>query len=60
MITKSQLKAQIEKFPEEFSIDQLIDHLILMEKIGRGVEQSENNQVISDSDMDNEIDSWFK
>jgi len=31
-----------------------------MEKIGRGVEQSENNQVISDSDMDNEIDSWFK
>jgi len=60
MITKSQLKAQIEKFPEEFSIDQLIDHLILMEKIGRGVEQSENNQVISDSDLDNEIDSWFK
>jgi len=60
MITKSQLKAQIEKFPEEFSIDQLIDHLILMEKINRGVDQSENNQVISDSDMDNEIDSWFK
>ena len=60
MITKSQLKAQIEKFPEEFSIDQLIDHLILMEKIGRGVEQSEKNHVISDSEMDNEIDSWFK
>ena len=60
MITKSQLKAQIEKFPEEFSIDHLIDHLILMEKIGRGVDQSEKNQTISDSEMNNEIDSWFK
>jgi hypothetical protein len=36
MLTKTILKAQIEKFPEEFSIDELIDRLILIEKINKG------------------------
>jgi len=59
MLTKTRLKEQIEKFPEEFSIDELIEHLILMEKIETGNRQSENEEVISDAEMENEIKKWF-
>ena len=59
MLTKTRLKEQIEKFPEEFSIDELIEHLLLMEKIETGNRQSENEEVISDAEMENEIEKWF-
>lgn len=59
MLTKTKLKEQIEKFPEEFSIDELIENLILMEKVEAGNRQSENGEVISDEEMENEIKRWF-
>ncbi len=33
MITKRKLKEQIDSFPEQFSIDDLIERLILVEKL---------------------------
>jgi hypothetical protein len=60
MLTKTKLKEQIEKFPEEFSIDELIDRLILIEKIERGIKQSENGNVISEAELDKEIKKWFE
>lgn len=59
MLTKTRLREQIERFPEEFSIDELIENLILMEKIENGNKQSENGDVISEVEMDNEIEKWF-
>lgn len=60
MLTKTKLKKQIEKFPEEFSIDDLIDRLILIEKIEKGNKQSENGEIISELELDEEIGKWFK
>ena len=60
MITKTKLKEQIEHFPETFSIDELIDRLILIEKIERGITQSNNGEVISEAELDKEIKKWFE
>ena len=60
MLTKIRLKEQIDKFPEEFSIDALIEKLILIEKIESGNKQSENGEVISEGEMENEIEKWFE
>ena len=60
MLTKTKLKEQIEGFPEQFSIDELIDRLILVEKIENGNKQSENGEVISESELDKEINAWFE
>ncbi len=40
MITKTKLIAEIKNFPEKFSIDELIEKLILIEKVEMGREQS--------------------
>ena len=60
MLTKSKLREQIETFPEEFLIDELVERLILVEKIDRGNKQSEKGEFISESELDNEIEKWFK
>ncbi len=60
MLTKVRLKEQIDKFPDEFSIDELVEKLILIEKIETGNKQSENGEVITESEMENEIEKWFK
>ncbi len=60
MLTKTTLKQQIDSFPEQFSIDQLVERLILIEKIETGNKQSDNGEIISESDLNKEIDKWFK
>ena len=60
MLTKERLQKEIEKFPEQFTIDELIEKLILIEKIHEGEKQSENGKIISEKELDKEIEKWFK
>lgn len=60
MITKAKLKEQIDSFPEQFSIDDLIERLILIEKIEKGKIQSEKDEILSENEFDKEINKWFK
>jgi len=60
MLTKSKLKEQIKLLPEKFSIDELFDRLILIEKIEIGEKQSINKEVISEDEFNKEIEKWFK
>lgn len=60
MLTRNKVKEQIDKFPEEFSIDELVERLILIEKVENGMTQSEHGEIISDIDLDKEVKKWFK
>jgi Zn-dependent alcohol dehydrogenase len=60
MLTKTKLKEELEKFPEKFTLDELIEKLILLEKIEKGERQSENGELISESELDKEVEKWFK
>ncbi len=60
MLTKSILEEQIKKIPEEFSVDELIEKLILVEKIESGNSQSINGKVITEQELENETERWFK
>lgn len=60
MITKKQLKATIEKLPEEFSLEDLMDKLILLDKIERAEKESERGDTITEAELDKELEKWFK
>jgi hypothetical protein len=60
MITKKQVNVTLEKLPEEFSLEDLIDKLILLEKIERAERESENGETISDTELEIEMKKWFK
>jgi len=60
MITKKKLEEQIKSLPDQFSIEELIDKLILIEKIETANEQSKNKKVITEKELNDEIEKWFK
>ncbi len=60
MLTKTRLKKEIEKLPDKFTIDELIEKLIIIEKIQEGEIQSEKGEVISENELDKEIEKWFE
>jgi len=47
MLTRTQVFDTIEKMPEQFSLDQLIDKLLFINKVEIGLSQSANGQVNS-------------
>lgn len=59
MLTQTKVLKAVKQLPEEFSIDELVDKMILLEKIEIGIAQSEQGKVISDDDLDKEIAKWF-
>lgn len=60
LITKKQLERTIQNFPDEFTLEELIEKLILLDKIQRGDEDSRRGDVISDEQLDSELEKWFK
>lgn len=60
MLTKKKIQQQLAEMPEEFSLDELIDRLILIDKIEEGLSDSIEGRTISNEEMKKEIDSWFK
>jgi hypothetical protein len=60
MITKTQLKQSIDELPERFTLDELMDKAILIDKIERGNEQSEKGETLSEEELDIEMAKWFK
>ncbi|UFH32830.1 hypothetical protein LNP04_03690 [Chryseobacterium sp. C-71] len=59
-ITKEKLQKQIDEFPDEISIDDVIERLIMIEKIETRIQESENNETISEENLKTEIEQWFK
>lgn len=43
---------------EPISVDDIFDRILLLDKIEKGIEQSENDNVISDDELSERIESW--
>ena len=60
MLTKDQVNNTIKTLPDSFTIDELIEQLIFMEKVEEGYKQSDAGQVVSNEDVKLMIDKWSK
>jgi hypothetical protein len=58
MLTKNKVIKSIDDLPESFTIDELIDRLIFIEKVEEGMQQSIEGKVISNEDVRKIIDKW--
>jgi hypothetical protein len=59
-ITKEKFHRQIDEFPDEISIDEVIERLIMIEKLEIRKKESEDNETISEDELKNEMDKWFR
>jgi predicted transcriptional regulator len=60
MITKTHLISTFDKLPEHLTIDQVIDHIIFVEKVQKGLEDSENGRVFTTDEAKKKLNKWLK
>jgi len=60
MISREIVKKSIENLPNEFSIDDLIEKLIFIEKVEEGRKQSREGKVVSHEEAKEIISKWLK
>jgi hypothetical protein len=60
MLAKSKVIDTINSFPENFSIYELMEKLIILNRVQIGDAHSLENIVVNEAELDNEIETWFK
>ena len=60
MLTKESVIKTIAKLPDNFGLDELIDKLIFIEKVEKGLDQSINNQILSETQAKKKLAKWLK
>jgi hypothetical protein len=60
MLTKENVLQTINKFPNSFSLDDLIDELIFIEKVEKGLKDSAENKVNTEAEAKEKLAKWLK
>lgn len=60
MLTKQKVRASLKKLPEAFTIDDLIDHLIFIQKVDEGLAQSNAGKVNTGEQSKKKLSKWLK
>jgi len=60
MITKTQIINSLDQLPENLTIDQVIDHLIFIEKVQKGLDDSVNGRINTKEEARQKLNKWLK
>ena len=60
MITKTQIINSLDKLPENLTIDQIVDHLIFIEKVQKGLDDSVNGRINTKEEAKKKLNKWLK
>lgn len=55
MTTKDKIISGIKNLPDSVTIDDILDQIMLVEKIEKGIDQSNKNQVVPDDELDQRL-----
>jgi hypothetical protein len=60
MLTKTQIINSLGLLPENLTLEQVIDHLLYLEKIQKGLEDSENDRINTKDEAKEKLKKWLK
>jgi len=60
MLTKEKVLQSIQDLPNEFSLDEIVEKLILLEKIEIGLQQVKQGKVVSHEIAKQKLKKWLK
>lgn len=60
MVTREKVLEAVKNMPQEFSIDDLMDKLLLLNKIEIGLDQSKNDEMYTAEEAKKMIKEWSK
>ena len=59
MISKKSVIRGLEKLPDQFSVDELLEYLLLIEKVETGLQQSKGQDTVSTEEARQKLDKWL-
>ncbi len=60
MLDKDKLLKTLDELPQSFSIDDLIEHLIFVQKVENGLNESDTGKTVSNKEAKNRMGKWLK
>ena len=60
MVTKDKVIELVEHMPDTFSIDDLVERVLILEKIEKAQKEIENGEGMDWEDFKKEMDKWWK
>ncbi len=60
MLTKDKVKKTIDRLPESFTVDQIVEELVVLNKIEEGLRDVEKGRVFTTEQVKNELKTWLK
>jgi predicted transcriptional regulator len=60
MLTKTQIIDSLNNLPENVTIDQVIEHLVVVDKVQRGLNDSAEGKVYSKEEAREQLKKWLK
>jgi hypothetical protein len=58
MLTKEKIHELVDRMPEGFSLEDIIERMILLQKLEIAREQIRNGDYLTEEEFDKEVDSW--
>jgi predicted transcriptional regulator len=60
MLTKEKIRKTIDTMPEILSLDEVIEKLILLEKIEEGMKDADEGRVYTTEEVKRRLNGWLK
>ena len=58
MLNKEKVKELVDHMPETFSVDDIVEEIILLQKIEIARKQIKDGEFLTEDELDKEIDQW--
>ncbi|MFZ2338303.1 MAG: hypothetical protein WAW07_01100 [Bacteroidales bacterium] len=60
MLTKDKVRKTIDKLPDNFTVDQIVEELVVLNKIEEGLKDIEKGRVFTTGQVNTELKTWLK
>jgi len=60
MLTKEKVRKTIDRLPESFTVDQIVEELVILNKIEEGLNDIGEGKVFTTTQVKQELKTWLK
>jgi hypothetical protein len=60
MLKREEIIETLKKMPDQVYLDDVLDRIILLNKIENGLEQSKAGKITPDEELDTKLPEWLK
>ena len=60
MLTKDKIIKSIDSLPDNLTVDQVIDRIIMLDKIEQGLKDVETGDVYTTEEVKNKLSKWLR